>query len=82
MKITFEVTDNGVKHQVVAGQADLIAMERKYNVGISALQDAPRIEYVAFVAWNAARRQGITSLDFDAWIEQAEFDQVGDQGNP
>jgi hypothetical protein len=82
MKITFDVTDSeGTKHKVLAGQADLIAMERKYDVPVSALGDSPRMEYIAFVAWNAMRRQHMTTMGFDEWVEDCELEQVADEGN-
>lgn len=81
MKITFEVIEDGNTYKVLAGQADLIAMERKYDVAVSVLSDAPRMEFIAFVAWNAAKRQGLTTLDFDKWIEASELSEIGDEGN-
>jgi hypothetical protein len=76
-RISFDVVDaSGVRTTVVTGQADIIAMERKFNVAASALASEARQEWVAFLAYNAQRRTGGTSLDFDSWIEAFEVEQA------
>lgn len=76
-RIEFDVTnEDGEKTRVVAGQADVIAMERKYDVSASTLGTNPRIEWIAFLAWNAARRLKQTDLDFDTWIEKFEVGEA------
>lgn len=76
-KINFDVSDeSGEITRVVAGQADFIQMERKYDVSVNELQIAPRMEWISFVAWNACKRQGQTQQDFDSWLETVEFETV------
>lgn len=80
-KIVFDIVDeSGEKSRVFAGQADLIEMERKYDVSVSQLQNSARMEWIAFVAYSATKRAGKTSASFDEWIADAEFETV-DQGN-
>jgi hypothetical protein len=51
---------------------DLIAFERKFNVSWETVQEQPKLEMVVFLAWNAARRAGVTSETFDAWLDKVE----------
>jgi hypothetical protein len=81
-KMAFDITsDDGETTRVLAGQADLIAMERKFDVAISALNENARMEYISYVAWHAAKRYKMTELDFDAWLQTHELETLGDQGN-
>lgn len=76
-RITFEcIAEDGERTTAVAGQADIIAMERRFNVAASSLAVEPRQEWVNFLAYNAMRRAGQTSLEFDAWIERYEVEQA------
>jgi hypothetical protein len=76
-RITFEVVDpSGVRTTVATGQADIIAMERKFDISAASLATSARQEWVNFLAYNAMRRAGQTSLDFDAWIEAFEVEEA------
>lgn len=75
-RISFDVvSEEGDRVTVSAGQADIIAMERKYNISASSLASEARQEWVNFLAYNAMRRAGQTSLEFDTWIEQFEVEE-------
>jgi len=46
-----------------------IQFERHFDVQATALQMAPRLEYIAFMAWAAARRAGVAvPADFDEFV--------------
>lgn len=76
-KILFDVTDeSGETVRVVGGQLDFIQMERKYDISVSDLQDKPRMEWIAFVCWSAAKRHKVTTQDFDTWLGSAEFETI------
>lgn len=71
MKIDLQITSSdGATEQVVAGPADMIALERHYNISTGSMQDptASRIEYLAYLAWSALRRTRAGVPDFDAWL--------------
>jgi hypothetical protein len=49
------------KHVVdIASIRNTIAFERHFNVSAQVLQMAPRLEYIAFLAWKAAFHGGHT----------------------
>ena len=66
------VTINDTQHEVPIKPADLVAFERKYAVSWEAVQEAPKIEYMFFLAWNASRRTGLTEDDFGTWLDQVD----------
>jgi hypothetical protein len=69
MKITFDVTTtDGVTHRVSTVYADIIAMERKFNIDASELATRQRAEWLGFLAWNALKRSGDTSEPFDKFV--------------
>lgn len=57
----------------IASIKNTIAFERHFNVSAQVLQMAPRLEYVAFMAWSAAKSQGLpVADDFDGFLDEVE----------
>lgn len=69
--LSLAVTVGDVTHVVHVKPTDLVAFERKYDVGLEALE-RPKAEYIYFLAWNGLRRAGHTSDDFDTWLDLVE----------
>lgn len=79
LKLKCEFEDGTVEN-VTATVPDLIAWERKFNTKISALTDGVRVEDLAFMAWNSLKRQGLTTLAFDAWSNGlVDLEQIEDK---
>jgi len=78
-RMQFSITDNTTEETVtvVAGQADIIAMERQFGIGAGALAENPHMEHVAFIAWRAATRNDVAGgLAFDPWLERYEVEPL------
>lgn len=63
----------------IASIKNTVAFERHFNVSAQVLQMAPRLEYIAFLAWTAARSAGIDVPDtFDGFLDEVEDLEVID----
>ena len=62
----------------IASLKVVIEFERHFNVSAQVMNMAPRVEYVAYMAWAAARSQGIPVADtFDAFVDElVDIEQV------
>ena len=70
MKIRLEVKHlDGSGTDVSASVPDFIAFERRFDKPVASFATDARIEYMCFLAWHAAKRQGKTSAEFDPWLE-------------
>jgi len=60
-----------------------IEFERHFNVSAQVLQLAPRVEYIAFMAWSAGRDAGYPLPDdFDTFLgELVKWDDVDEDGS-
>jgi hypothetical protein len=72
------------KHVVdIASIRNTIAFERHFNVSAQVLQMAPRLEYIAFLAWKAASTAGIAvPKTFDGFVDVVEDLEVIDGDVP
>jgi len=81
-KIKFK-TAAGEWQVEIAGFKNVIAFERHFNVGAVVLERAPRLEYVAYMAWTAARDAGLPVADkFDRFIDDVIELEVVDEDGP
>lgn len=70
MKIKIDVKHvDGSGTDVDASVPDFIAFERKFDKPVASFASEPRIEYMCFLAWHAAKRQGKTQQEFDPWLD-------------
>lgn len=60
---------DGSSDEAKVSLADLIAFERKFNKSYGDVENAPHVEYVAFLAWNSLRRTGRETRSFDDFID-------------
>ena len=66
------VTTTETTYEVPIKPADLVAFERKFDVAWEDVQEKPKIEYMFFLAWNASRRTGVTTDEFDVWLDRVD----------
>ncbi len=63
----------------IAGIKNTVAFERHFNVSAQVLQMAPRLEYIAFLAWTAGRSAGLPVADtFDGFLDEVRDLEVID----
>lgn len=60
---------DGTTIEVDTKPGDFVRFERQFNVSPEALGDNPRVEYLMFLGWAAAKRTGQTDLDFEAFLD-------------
>lgn len=82
MRMTLTVTYlDGSAATVNTTAADLVKFEEKFDRSVAKLETELRLTDLCFLAWHALKRTGKTSLDFDAWLNQLELVEPGnDQG--
>lgn len=69
----FSVTLVGESPRRVAARVpDFVRLERQYNIGASQLAEAPRIEWLAFLAWSAMQRCGDGVGDFESFLARLD----------
>jgi hypothetical protein len=66
------------KKEVTTATADLIAFEQKFDKSVSVLQHDYRLTYLVFIAWNALKRQGEVSDEFDDFVNRVAGVEVSD----
>lgn len=62
----------GVSKEVIAGAADMVAFETKFNVSVGSLASDPRLTHLYFLAWHSEKRSKATALEFEAWLETVD----------
>lgn len=79
MRIALQVKYvDGREQAVMLSAPDLIAFERQFDKPMRAITTG-RMEYLWWTTWHSAKRRGLTSDDFEAWIETV--DVIGDDPN-
>lgn len=67
----------------IASIKNTVAFERHFNVSAQVLQMAPRLEYIAYLAWTAAKSQGLNVPDtFDGFLDEVEDLEVIEGDTP
>ena len=75
------IMQDGTKYEVNIRPADIVKFERKFDVPVSKLQDEQRYEWLLYLAWLGAKRNGVTD-DYDTWIGLVEeLDVTGSSDN-
>ena len=76
------VMKDGKKLEVKRKPGDIVKFERKFDVPVSKLQEEQRYEWLLYLAWLGAKRNGVTD-DYDTWIDQVDdLDISGASDNP
>ena len=74
------VMEDGTKYEVKIKPKDIVDFERKFNIAVSVFQQEQRYEWLLYLAWLGAKRNGVTD-DYDTWISKVD-DLDLDGGNP
>ena len=74
LNITFA---DGTEKDVTAVAADLVAFEERFDMSIAQLEKNVRMTHLFFLGWNALRRTGETTEEFDKWIEGVSMVALG-----
>jgi len=83
MRLGFEVTyADGNAEKVICGAPDFIAFENKFEVSITRLKDDQRFGWLAFLVWNALRRNKKTDKSFEDWCDTIEVIAGDDATDP
>jgi hypothetical protein len=81
MKITVEHVD-GTTVDLTVKPVTIVAFERQFGVGLGALQQDGRMEYVYWLAWDSEKRAGRVVKPFDGWLEDVADIDVDDEPAP
>lgn len=74
MKLELEITlSDGTKATVVAKAADFIAFEDKFDISVATLSNQAKITHLFYLAWHAQKREGVTELDWEPWLETVDM---------
>ena len=60
---------DGTSSEVSTTAADYIKFETHFDKSIATLGNDVRLTYMFFLAWAAAKRTGVTELEFEPWSE-------------
>ena len=75
------IMSDGTTLEVKVKPADIVKFERKFDIPISKLNDEQRYEWLLYLTWLGAKRNGVTE-DYDAWVEKVdELDIAGTSDN-
>ncbi len=73
---------DGTQLEVVIKPADIVEFERKFDVPVSKLATEQRYEWLLFLGWLGAKRNGVTET-YDKWIQTVEdLDLTGKTESP
>ena len=76
------IMNDGKKLEIKIKPADIVKFERQFNVPVSQLQKEQKYEWLLYLAWLGAKRNGEND-DYDTWIEKVdELDINGTSDNP
>lgn len=73
--------EDGTRYEVKIKPKDIIDFERKFDVAVSILQEEQRYEWLLYLAWLGAKRNGVTE-DYDAWVNKVEELDISGGTNP
>lgn len=75
-------TDKGTFTVAIDTIKNAIAFERKFNTSATVLAVQPRLEWLAFMAWQAGRDKGLpVGDDFDAFVDNLQSIEAVDDDN-
>lgn len=81
MKLNLQISYvGGADKEVIAGPADMVAFEEKYDKSIAVLTENPKMSHLLFLAYSAEKRTGATKDSWEKWLETIE--SVGAKDSP
>jgi hypothetical protein len=82
MKVTIDKSE-GDPVVCIVKPITIVAFERQFNVGIGALSETRRLEWIYWLAYDAEKRSGVVMPpSFDAWLETIDDVELEDDAAP
>jgi len=79
MKIFLRIVfGDGTDKQVVAGAAEIVAWESRFDKSVATLTKSFRVTDLLFLAWHFEKRTNATELSFDDWLPLVDLVELGD----
>jgi hypothetical protein len=75
--LTVHGTD-GKKRLAVVAFPDFVKYEEAHNVSMARVEAEMKVRDLAWLAWHCEKRNKVTALDFEGWIETVE--QISAEG--
>jgi hypothetical protein len=63
---------DGKKRLAVVAFPDFVKYEEIHNVSMAKVEAEMKVRDLAWLAWHSEKRNKVTALDFDAWLETVE----------
>ena len=63
---------DGKKRLAVVAFPDFVKYEEAHNVSMARVEAEMKVRDLAWLAWHSEKRNKVTALDFDAWLETVE----------
>ncbi len=63
---------DGNKKDVATTPADIVALERTFEISIARLGSDFKMTHLYFLAWSVEHRTQATKLEFEKWLETIE----------
>ena len=64
---------DGSTADIVAGAADLIAFESRFDLSVARLEKEIRLTHLFYIAWHVLKRTGQTTEEFEKWVESVSI---------
>jgi hypothetical protein len=75
--LTVHGTD-GKKRLAVVAFADFVKYEEVHDKSMAKVETEMKVRDLAWLAWHCEKRNKVTALDFDAWLDTVE--QISSEG--
>ena len=72
MKIALIVRTGTEQRKALCEFADFVKYEEVHNVSMARVEAEMKVRDLAWLAWHSEKRNKVTALDFDAWLETVE----------
>ena len=63
---------DGKKRLAIIQFADFVKFEETHNISMAKVEAEMKVRDLAWLAWHSEKRNKVTALDFDAWLETVE----------
>ncbi len=75
--LTVHGTD-GKKRLAVVAFPDFVKYEEAHDVSMAKIEASMKVRDLAWLAWHCEKRNKVTALDFDAWLNTVEEISTGE----
>ena len=68
----------GKKRLAVVAFPDFVKYEETHDVSMAKIEASMKVRDLAWLAWHCEKRNKVTALDFDAWLDTVEEISTGE----